>query len=200
MTDEADDSYDLSWLVQLPADHLAAIKRLRQLLKHDPDPIDRHFMFCELERRLYRSRDAFASALNDYDEACRQHDAEMDVIRESLLAKFGAVPLLETYTQMVIRQQKAKDWVAAIHWTERALALYGDQAARPEAVKDLTDRLAGYRAKLDGVRPSKPSITKASSATGTETLTCQKCGQQFERQVAPGRKPKFCPSCRGAAA
>lgn len=88
-TDAEDDSYDLSWLADLPSDHIAAIKRLRNLLCQDPDPIDRHYMFCELERRLYRSREAFASALDEYDDVCRQHDAEMDHIRDSLLIKFG---------------------------------------------------------------------------------------------------------------
>jgi hypothetical protein len=62
LTDEEDESYDLSWLQQLPSDHIGAIGRLRQLLQHDPDPIDRHFMYCELEERLYRSRDEFSTA------------------------------------------------------------------------------------------------------------------------------------------
>lgn len=53
LTDEADDSYDLSWLNGLPSDNVAAIGRLRTLLRDDPDPIDRHFMYCELEERLY---------------------------------------------------------------------------------------------------------------------------------------------------
>ena len=60
LTDAADDSYDLSWLRRLPSDTPPAIRELRRLLQHDPDPIDRHFMFCELEDRLYRSRDVFA--------------------------------------------------------------------------------------------------------------------------------------------
>ncbi|MBL8927839.1 MAG: hypothetical protein JNM77_16650 [Pseudonocardia sp.] len=48
LTDAEDDSYDLSWLHRLPSDMLPAIRELRRLLEHDPDPIDRHFMFCEL--------------------------------------------------------------------------------------------------------------------------------------------------------
>jgi hypothetical protein len=147
-TDAEDDSYDLSWLADLPGDHIAAIKRLRNLLCQDPDPIDRHYMFCELERRLYRSREAFASALDEYDDVCRQHDAEMDHIRDSLLIKFGKVPLLETYTQMAIRQQKAKSWVDALHWANRGIQLYGNNPARPEAVEDLKKRAAAYTAKL----------------------------------------------------
>jgi hypothetical protein len=148
LTDAEDDSYDLSWLHRMPSDPLAAIRELRNLLEHDPDPIDRHFMFCELEDRLYRSRDVFASALAEYDEACIRHDAEMDGIRAALLAKFGKVPVLETYRQMTIRQQNIKDWSRAVWWAERGLALYGDQAARPESVDDLRKRLAAYQAKL----------------------------------------------------
>jgi hypothetical protein len=91
LTDEEDDSYDLSWLERIPGDPVTAIGHLRRLLKDDPDPMDRHFMYCELEDRLYRSRDAFASALEEYNETCTQHDAEMDGIREALLAKFGRV-------------------------------------------------------------------------------------------------------------
>jgi hypothetical protein len=34
----------------------------------------------------------------------------MDGIRDALLAKFGEVPVLDTYRQMAIRQQKVKDW------------------------------------------------------------------------------------------
>jgi hypothetical protein len=149
-TDAEDDSYDLSWYDDIPADHLPAIKTLRLLLRDDPDPIDRHFMFCELERRLYRSRDAFDSALDQYDEACRRHDAEMDVIRAALFEKFAVVPLLETYTQMAIRQQKAKNWENALWWARRGLALYGSDAARPEAVADLWRRVEAYSRKLAG--------------------------------------------------
>jgi tetratricopeptide (TPR) repeat protein len=149
-TDAEDDSYDLSWLHTLPNDHVAAIKRLRNLLRKDPDPIDRHFMFSELEWRLYRSREAFASALDEYDEACRLHDLEMDGIRVALLAKFGELPLLETYRQMAIRQQKAKNWAEALRWASRGLEIYGEQAYRPEVVEDLKKRAAAYNAKIPG--------------------------------------------------
>lgn len=30
----------------------------------------------------------------------------------------------------------------------------------------------------------------------TETLTCQQCGQSFERVRVRGQKPRKCPSCR----
>ncbi|MEW2385003.1 hypothetical protein AB0873_23370 [Micromonospora sp. NPDC047707] len=213
-TDADDDSYDLSWYQDLPVDHLAAIKKLTVLLREDPDPIDRHFMFCELERRLYRSRDAFDSALEQYDSACRQHDAEMDVIRTALFEKFQVIPLLESYTQMAIRQQKAKNWDQALWWARRGIALYGSDAARPEAVSDLEKRVAAYTRKLEGAgeqsgrrrdsaqndKAAKHSAEKQRiAAAGTavvEILVCRSCGGSFERIRTRGRKPTQCEACR----
>jgi tetratricopeptide (TPR) repeat protein len=201
LTDEADDSYDLSWLRSLPSDNVAAARRLRALLKDDPDPIDRHFMYCELEERLYKSRDVFSSALDDYDQACASHDVEMDGMREALLAKFGVVPLLDTYRQMAVRHQKAKDWAEALRWAQRGLALYGDDAARPEAVEDLNKRAAAYSARLAGAMagaPRQPIVADRVTAPKaiTETLTCEGCGANWDRAVTRGRKPRLCPACR----
>ena len=200
LTDAADDSYDLSWLHRLPNDAAPAIRELRRLLQHDPDPIDRHFMFCELEDRLYRSRDVFASALTEYDDTCARHDAEMDSIRDALLAKFGEVPVLDTYRQMAIRQQKAKDWQRATWWAERGLALYGEQAARPESVDDLRNRLVAYQTKLTALakpaRKATPRPDTPSPSPTIEVLVCEACGGSFDRVVVRGRKPKNCPGCR----
>jgi len=112
-TDEADDSYDLGWINDLPADDIRAITMLRKFLVRESDPVDRHFMYAHLEALLYRSRDAFLSALDEYDETCRLHDAEMDSIRRALVSKWGQVPVLETYRQMAIRQQKARNFEQA---------------------------------------------------------------------------------------
>jgi len=111
--DLEDDSYDLSWLAGLPTSDGAAIKQLRQLLIDERDPIDRHYMHCELERRLYKCRGAFESALSEYDAACEAHDADMTAIRPALFEKFGRMPVLDTYRQAAIRAQKARDWEAA---------------------------------------------------------------------------------------
>jgi len=80
LTDAEEDSYDLSWFNQLPEADRPAIAMLRELLATDPDPIDRHFQFCELETRLYRSRELYESALAEYHRACALHDAEMEQI------------------------------------------------------------------------------------------------------------------------
>ncbi|MDT0351104.1 hypothetical protein [Pseudonocardia charpentierae] len=124
-----------------------------------------------------------------------------DGIRAALLAKFSSVPVLETYRQMAIRRQKAKDWQQAIWWVERGLALYGEQAARPESVDDLRNRSTAYQAKLTA--PTKPRRKvappnhNAEPANPTiEVLVCETCGLSFDRVVVRGRKPKNCPGCR----
>lgn len=147
-TDAADDSYDLAWMHDLPSDDIRAIPYLRNLLGQDKDILSRHFMYTRLEAILYRCRDVFASALDEYDQACRQHDAELDGIRQACLAKWGKVPLLETYRQMAIRQQKAHNYSEALWWAERGIALYGNDCARPEAVEDLRGRAARYQARF----------------------------------------------------
>lgn len=150
-TDVDDASYDLSWFNALPTADRPAITKLRELLARERDPIDRHFQFAELENRLYRARDLYETALDEFDEACRRHDAEMDVIRAAFIAKWRKVPLLETYRQMAIRQQKRKDWHACAEWCDRGLALYGGDAAREDAVEDLLKRRNRALAKLEQV-------------------------------------------------
>lgn len=215
LTDVEDDSYDLSWFNDLPDADRPAIAMLRELLATDPDPIDRHFQFAELETRLYRCRDLYDTALEEFDDASRRHDAEMEVICEAFMAKSGKVPLLETYRQMAIRQQKMKDWEACRWWTERGLALYGNNAAREEAVEDLLKRRNRALAKLEApVKAAKPktsgstipAVVAEGPAGGTtraprvdgdiEVLVCATCEGSFERVKVRGRKPLLCPGCR----
>jgi hypothetical protein len=198
-TDEADDTYDLSWMNDLPADDLRAIKMLRQLLERESDIIDRHFMYAHLEALLYRSRDVFGSALDEYDQACRHHDAQMDGIRAAMVAKWGQVPVLETYRQMAIRQQKARNFEQALWWAERGLALYAGDCARSEAVEDLQKRAASYRAKLHPQpRPPRAKVQQPEQPE-VEVLTCANCGRDFQRARVRGRKPLYCPECRNEA-
>lgn len=149
-SDLEDDSYDLSWFDSLPTADRPAIAALRALLADERDPIDRHFQFAELEKRLYRARDLYETALDEFDDTCRQHDADMDTIRAAFIGKWGKVPVLETYRQMAIRKQKQKDWQACVWWTDRGLALYADDAAREEAVEDLLKRRNRALLKLEG--------------------------------------------------
>lgn len=214
MTDVEDDSYDLSWYDDLPHGDRDAVAMLGTLLQHDPDPIDRHFQFAELESRLYRLRDIEPTALDDYDEACRAHDAEMAGICAAFRAKWGKVPLLETYKQMAIRQAKAKDWNECLWWVERGLSLYGDRAARGDSVEDLERRRVQAFAKLEAPPPKKRAVAAAAFSapigvaatpmpppTGIEieVLTCVTCGRAFERPKVRGRKPSECISCRSSA-
>lgn len=218
LTDAEDDSYDLSWYNDLPEADRPAITKLRQLLAADPDPIDRHFQFAELEARLYRSRDLYESALTEYDEACIQHDAEMEGICGAFMAKWGNIPLLETYRQMAIRQAKKKDWTACKWWAERGLALYGNSAAREEAVEDLTKRRNRAIAKLETAASPVQRVSRRNSLqvvapvtsprrmpgpvhpnVELEVLVCHQCGSSFERMRVRGRKPLLCPQCRTTA-
>src|SRR5690348_8452759 len=68
---------------------------------------------------------------------------------QGVRAKWEEVPLPDTYRQMAIRQQMRKDWRAFRWWAERGLALYGQRAAREEAVEDLTKRRNRAMAKLE---------------------------------------------------
>ncbi|HEY3560641.1 MAG TPA: HIRAN domain-containing protein [Kribbella sp.] len=211
LTDAEDDSYDLSWYDGLPDGDRSAIAMLQNLLATDPDPIDRHFQFAELESRLYRCRDLYDSALDEFDDACKRHDAEMETICAAFMAKWGKVPLLETYRQMAIRQQKKKDWTACLWWAERGIALYGDAAAREDAVEDLLKRRARAKQKLAApvsprvkvaVLPSADVIASVEptgpppGGADIEVLVCGRCESRFERLRVRGRKPQLCPTCR----
>jgi hypothetical protein len=216
ITDKEDDSYDLSWFHELPDADMPAIAKLRDLLSSDPDPIDRHFQFSELESRLYRYRDLNGGMLDEFDEVCRRHDAEIEDIRNAFLTKWGRIPLLNIYRQMAIRQQKKKDWAACVWWAERGIAIYGNDAARSDDVEDLIKRRDRARSKLDAevthaknssvprsqneAAPSAVAIALSLDSdgpqAGIELLSCSNCGDSFERPRTRGRKPKLCRACR----
>ncbi len=203
-TDSDDDSYDLSWRSEISANDLTAIKQLRRLLETEHDPIARHYVFCDLEHRLYRGRNAFASALDEFDQACSAHHSEMPAIRPALLAKFDAVPVIDMYRQATVRYAKARDWKRACEWAQHGIDVYGDAAARPEVVEDLHERLKRANAQLaggDDARRPRSQTQRVSRppevGVQTETLTCASCGETFERARTRGRKPRLCPNCRG---
>ncbi|MCA9831758.1 MAG: HIRAN domain-containing protein [Dehalococcoidia bacterium] len=139
----------LGWMANLPHSDTAAIQFLRHLLSTEPNPTNRHYMFNELEARLYRARDAFGSALAEYDDACRLHDSEMDNIRIALITESGSLPFLETYKQASIRHQKANDWAAAMWWAKRGLTVYAADAHKSEWIEDLQKRVARAAGKLE---------------------------------------------------
>jgi hypothetical protein len=204
-TDLEDDSYDLSWYRELSGNDVAAIRQLRTMLKTETDLIDRHYLMSELEKRLYRSRDAFSSALDEFDVVCQQHDGEMATIRPAIFDKFGKIPLIDTYRQAAVRCQKARDWPTMRDWAERGITVYGEHAARPEAVDDLRKRREYAIAKIEAANePKRPRQTKVVVTTVTpaqggeiETLVCAQCGTTFQRTRTRGRKPHTCSACRG---
>jgi hypothetical protein len=91
----------------LSDDDIRGIKVLRNALATETNVIGRHFIYAELEATLYRCRDAFTSALDDYDNVCKQHDDEMDSIRSACMAHWGKVPVLDMYRQMAIRSKSS---------------------------------------------------------------------------------------------
>jgi hypothetical protein len=202
-TDREDDSYDLSWYQGLSSDNTKAITQLRKLLVNDPDPIDRHFMFCELESRLYKSRDAFDSALDEFDNVCVLHDSELETtIRKALMDKFGKLPVLDLYKQSAIRHQKAKNFEKSAWWARRGIAIYGENAGVEGVVEDLIKRATFAESKINGSKKENSIRTQAVD-TGSEgddnreVLVCQTCSSRFERPVSKGRKPLQCSSCKG---
>jgi hypothetical protein len=203
-TDEDDDTYNLSWYEDLPEADRPAIEMLRNLLASPSDPIDRHFQFTELERRLYHCRDLYDSALDEFDAACVVHDAEMVTMRAAFIEKWGKVPRLALYRQIAIRKSKAHDYEAAVWWVERGLSVYGDNAAHEEAVEDLIKRRTQAQAKLTSTptprSPSHAQSTPQSTEPRTEKLVCRACGASFERVVVKGRKPHLCPDCQSKSA
>ena len=40
---------------------------------------------------------------------------------------------------------------------------------------------------------------RGNAATQTQTITCETCGRQWQRDRVRGRKPRFCEECRGEA-
>jgi hypothetical protein len=193
-SDDADDTYDLGWVSALPNDPARAIPILRKRLSESSSPIERHYLYHHLEAALYRSRDAFASALTEFDECCALHDGEMEDIRAAFLAKWDAVPRLQVYQRMCIRQAKLRDFERALWWAERGLSVYGDSAARADWTTELKSRAADYRARLG--RNTEFQRKSRAPTEAMETIACAGCGLHFQRQRKRGRKPSRCADCR----
>ena len=122
----------------------------------------------------------------------------MDEIRPALYAKFGCIPLLDTYRQMAIRQQKTGDYEQALWWTQRGLDLYGGQAASADWIEDLQSRAARYWNKVHPSHATAARPPRITTTTSVETLVCATCRRSWERPVSRGRKPHVCPDCREA--
>lgn len=64
------------------------------------------------------------------------------------MEKFGRIPLLETYKQACIRQNKAKNFTNALSWAERGLEIYGDDAYDVAWVEDLQTRAVKIETRI----------------------------------------------------
>jgi hypothetical protein len=202
-TDEADDSYDLSWLDGLPDDAAKRLPHLRKLTDTETDPMSRHYVLQALEADLYTLREVHPGMLEEYDEIAERHHTEMAKIRPALMAKFGDLPLLETYKQATIRNVKAGRLDTALRWANRGVEVYGQDAHDQSWVSDLHKRIAVIEAKIERqaqptkVRPAgAPRTTATAPGPVLETLVCEDCGAEFERTRTRGRKPRFCPDCQ----
>lgn len=211
---------DLSWWFTLSDDRLERLDRLRELASLEADPISRHFVFAELLAVLYRLRDDLPDALTDFDKIARAHDDELrSAIRTALLAKFGALPLVDTYRQACVRQAKSGNLEDALEWARRGVEFYDKDALRQEWADDLYRRMTSLAARIArkkesiGITEARPerararkvdsaharvsaSVRKNGTNTALETLTCRACGKRFERVRTRGRKPLECPECR----
>lgn len=204
-SDLDDDSYDLSWMQRLGPDPIKRMAQLREELATNAEPISRHFIMAELEQMLYTYKEALPNALDEYDQVAEQHHQELQAsIRAALMAKWGRLPLLQTYRQAGIRQSKAGNLAGTVDWCERGIVMYGDDAHSQGWVLDLEKRSAQAQTRLDkqtakasrtASQPKPPAATTPSPEL-VETLTCAACGKDFERIRTRGRKPTACPDCK----
>ena len=95
----------------------------------------------------------------------------------------GKIPLLDTYRQMAIRQQKKRDWEACKWWAERGLSLYGERAAREEAVEDLIKRHSHAIAKLEAATRPRRQTQPGSPSTVLLAATSREAGREWPSQL-----------------
>lgn len=186
-------------IVSAGGDSLRHLGDLRKVIATSDDPIIRHFAYASLEDALYRGREAGPEVLPQYDAACDAHLAVLPQTREALLTALGVVPVVEVFRQASIRWQKVHDYQRSLDWARSGIDFYSDAVERAGEIADLDRRLVRCQGKLDpkskASRPRKDTGSGGESAV--EVLTCQTCGNEFQRIVTPGRKPHECPTCRG---
>lgn len=147
--DAQDDTYDLRALHDLPDSDTRAIQILRECLSKSESPVERHYIYSELEQRLYKNRLAFASAFDEFDQTCEAHEDEMARIAPALVGVFGFVPLLTTHRQSCIRHQQAKRLDKAAWWARQGLAWYGEYPESEVFRQDLRGRVEKLEKRLE---------------------------------------------------
>jgi hypothetical protein len=150
MTDDIDDSYDLSWSATLSQDPSKRILDLRKILEVNTEPLSRHFAYIWLEDILYDYKEVFPDALVQYDEVCEKHAKELETsIRIAMISKWGKLANLQVHRQSSIRHAKAKDLQKALYWAELGLKTYGNDAFKEEWTLDLKKRVATLTARIE---------------------------------------------------
>ena len=117
-----------------------AAEGLRSQLVKASEPLDRHFLYNQLEECLYRSRLDNQGSLLEYESVCEQHHAEIGPISLAFLREDGHLPNIPMYRQMTIMKSKSKDFATALRSAERGLEVYGSKALFERTVSDLKKR------------------------------------------------------------
>ena len=222
LTDVEDDSYDLSWFNAFPTKigrpsrcFAACWRRTQTRSTGTSNSLKLSLVSTRLgnaTRRRSTSSTRFAGAMTPrWTHLC------------GLCSEVGQRSRCWRLTnRWPIRQQKNHDWEQVAWWAQRGIDLYGDRAARAEAVDDLAKRKERAETKIEAARqPAKtkpPAVARRrrrsmllsptrrrrrgrggprGSRVSIEVLTCTRCGESFERLRVRGRKPLLCPDCRG---
>jgi len=153
-TDEADDTYNLSWMSGLSADPSKRILELKKILTSNNEPISRHFVYTSLEEIYYKYKDVLPDAATHYEEVSESHHFEISgSIKEAMILKWGKLPNLVVYKQAAIKNSKEKNFAKALEWVNRGLVVYGDVAFKEETILDLKKRKVNLEGKIEKLGP-----------------------------------------------
>jgi hypothetical protein len=151
-------------------------------------------MLSELETRLYRCRETRSGALDEFDEVCAQHHAEMGVLREALLDKFGVEPMIDVPAGVdPMSEDGTVGGCAGVGSTRhRRLRRAGGsgrwcRGSRKARRARKHDARAGFAAEA---RTSRAVTPTAPRPPEMETLVCISCGassSESERAVGSQR-------------
>jgi hypothetical protein len=79
----------LSVIADLPPDPRERAAHLRTVLQRERLPLVRHFLFIELEETLYRCRELGPQFLQEFDQVCLVHHAEMSQVLPEAAVRRG---------------------------------------------------------------------------------------------------------------
>jgi hypothetical protein len=142
---------------------------------------------------FYRSRNAFTSALGEYDETCRQHDAEMDSIRQGCMAGPGCLLRLKAESQGSSRgstgtgEQQREQQHRCITWDKLAAARMRTPPSAEGAVgRSQTWPSPPFNPLNSRLRAAPAQPTEAEARTALEYSDAIDCGRLRVPPPAPG--------------